>query len=76
MSLKSERSHPWLRFSLDLTHAPFQLWFLGGEAVSKCEHLAGVALGPAAAELMKVYLPNGPSAFLPRTEQHSSPFVI
>lgn len=60
MPLKSEKTHPWLRFTLDLSHAPFELWLLGGEAVSKCEHLAGVALGPdAAAELMKVYLAKG-----------------
>src|ERR1700684_1804952 len=60
MALQSEKSHPWLRFSLDLSHAPIDLWLLGGEAVSKCEHLAGVALGPtAAAELMKVYLAKG-----------------
>jgi Fic family protein len=60
MPLKSEKTHPWLRFALDLSHAPFELWLLGGEAVSKCEHLAGVALGPeAAAELMKVYLAKG-----------------
>ena len=58
--MKSQKTHPWLQFRLDLGHAPFELWLLGGEAVSKCEHMAGVALGPdAAAELMKVYLAKG-----------------
>jgi len=58
--LSYQKSHPWLRFELDLSHTPVELWLLGGEAVSKCEHLAGVALGPAAAaELMKVYLAKG-----------------
>jgi Fic family protein len=55
-----ERTHPWLRFELDLSHAPYQMWLLAGEAVSKCEHLSGVALDPAAAaELMRVYLAKG-----------------
>jgi Fic family protein len=58
--MKSETTHPWLQFSLDLSRVPIDLWLLGGEAVSKCEHLAGVALSPAAAaELMKVYLAKG-----------------
>src|SRR5581483_2446881 len=55
-----ERTHPWLSFSLDLSHAPWQMWLLAGESISKCEHLAGVALSPeVAAELMKVYLAKG-----------------
>lgn len=55
-----DRTHPWLTFSLDLSHAPWPLWLLAGEAISKCEHLAGVALTPDAAdELMKVYLAKG-----------------
>jgi Fic family protein len=55
-----DRTHPWLTFSLDLSRAPWQLWLLAGEAISKCEHLAGVALTPDAAnELMKVYLAKG-----------------
>ena len=58
--MKYEQTHPWLRFNLDLQHAPFTLWLLAGEAVSKCEHLAGVALSPPVArELMKVYLAKG-----------------
>jgi Fic family protein len=55
-----QQTHPWLRFSLDLQQAPLALWLLAGEAVSKLDHLAGVALSPsAAAELMKVYLAKG-----------------
>lgn len=54
------KTHPWLRFELDLTHAPWQLWILAGEAISKCDHLSGVALGPeAAAKLMNIYLAKG-----------------
>jgi Fic family protein len=55
-----ERTHPWLDFNLDLSPAPWQMWLLAGEAISKCEHLGGVALSPeAASELMKVYLAKG-----------------
>ena len=42
-----EQSHPWLTFGLDLGRAHADLWLLLGEAVSKCEHLAGVPLKPA-----------------------------
>ena len=60
---KFERTHPWLSFMLDLSPAPWQMWLLAGEAISKCEHLEGVALSPAAAnELMKVYLAKGSAA--------------
>src|SRR3954465_7390464 len=53
-------SHPWLSFKLDPRGAPWHLWLFAGEAVSKCEHVSGVALGPeAAAELTKVYLAKG-----------------
>lgn len=58
-----EQTHPWLTFELDLSgrwSVPISLWLLAGEAVSKCHHLAGVALSPSAAqELMKVYLAKG-----------------
>ena len=55
-----ERSHPWLSFSVDLRRAAWEFWIFAGEALSKCEHLAGVPLGPeAASELMKVYLAKG-----------------
>jgi Fic family protein len=55
-----KETHPWLRYSLDLSRADWRLWLLAGEALSKCEHLAGVALSPeAAAELSRVYLAKG-----------------
>jgi Fic family protein len=46
MTREYERSHPWLTFRIDLGRAPAELWLLLGEAVSKCEHLAGVPLKP------------------------------
>lgn len=55
-----QRTHAWLTFRLDLAKAPWTLWLIAGEAISKCEHLAGVALGPEAAqELSKIYLAKG-----------------
>jgi Fic family protein len=42
-----QQTHPWLTFQADLGRAPAELWLLLGEAVSKCEHLAGVPLKPA-----------------------------
>jgi Fic family protein len=40
-----------------------QAWLLAGEAISKCDHVSGAALGPeVAAELMKVYLAKGAMA--------------
>ena len=59
-SRRYERSHPWLSFTVDLRAARPALWMLLGEARSKCDHLAGVALRPAAAErLHRVYLAKG-----------------
>lgn len=55
-----ERSHPWLRFSIDLRRAPHELWLRLGEAQSKCEHIAGVPLRPdTAARLHRVFLAKG-----------------
>lgn len=60
MTRTYERSHPWLRFSVDLSRAPVQLWMMLGEAASKCEHIAGVPLKPeTAAQLHFVYLAKG-----------------
>jgi Fic family protein len=40
-------SHPWIRFSLDLSRGvPYTLWLLLGAAESKCKHLAGIPLRP------------------------------
>lgn len=54
------RSHPWLKFELDLTRLPYEIWMLLGEARSKCEHIAGVPLQPSVAnKLHNVYLSKG-----------------
>jgi Fic family protein len=55
-----ERTHPWLRFQLDLRPAPPELWLRLGEAQSKCEHIAGVPLRPdTALRLHQVFLAKG-----------------
>ena len=55
-----EKTHQWLSFKVHLADAPTTLWMLLGEARSKCEHLAGVALRPATAErLHRVYCAKG-----------------
>jgi Fic family protein len=55
-----ESTHPWLAFVFDprrLSHAD---WMRLGEALSKCDHIAGVPLQPAvAAELHDIYLAKG-----------------
>lgn len=44
---KYRTSHPWIRFSLDLSReVPYTLWLLLGAAESKCKHLAGIPLRP------------------------------
>lgn len=58
-----QQSHRWISFELNLRPFPWEFWLLAGEAISKCEHLAGVALRPEAArELMQVYLAKGAQA--------------
>jgi Fic family protein len=58
-----EQTHRWITFQLDLRSPTFEFWLLAGEALSKCEHLAGVALRPEAARrLMEVYLAKGVQA--------------
>ena len=55
-----EKTHPWLKFSLDLRELEHATWILVGEAVSKTEHIAGVPLDPEAAkELHAVYIAKG-----------------
>lgn len=55
-----ETTHPWLRFSVDLSKAPASFWLTLGECYSKCEHLAGVPLRPDVAEILhRVYLAKG-----------------
>ncbi|PTL37229.1 hypothetical protein CLG94_00290 [Candidatus Methylomirabilis limnetica] len=55
-----ERTHPWLKFQLDLRRASKELWLRLGEAQSKCEHIAGTPLKPATGQkLHQVYLAKG-----------------
>jgi Fic family protein len=55
-----ERTHPWISFRIDLRQAAPSLWLLLGEAVSKCDHVAGVPLRPATAQsLHQLYLAKG-----------------
>jgi len=55
-----ERTHPWIKFSVDLRRADSLLWTLLGECQSKCEHIAGVPLRPdTARDLFQVYLAKG-----------------
>lgn len=52
-----EETHPWITFNLDLTKLRYDTWMLVGEAISKCEHIAGVPLKPQVAQsLNEVYL--------------------
>lgn len=54
------KTHPWIRFSLDLRQCDFRLWLMLGEIASKIEHLSGAALRPDVAdELNKIYLTKG-----------------
>lgn len=55
-----ERTHPWIRFEIDLRPALPDFWMLLGEAVSKCEHISSVPLKPrTAAYLHQLYLAKG-----------------
>jgi len=55
-----QKTHPWISFQVDLRKAPVSLWMLLGEAISKCEHLAGVPLLPDTAKrLHLLYLAKG-----------------
>lgn len=59
MKRSYEETHPWLTFSLDL-NLDHEIWMLLGEAISKCEHIAGVPLQPEVArELNSIYLAKG-----------------
>lgn len=52
-----EKSHPWLTFQLSLTKLDHEVWMLLGEAISKCDHIAGVPLQPETArQLNEIYL--------------------
>lgn len=52
--------HPFISFEFDTTRITSAMWLDLGEAMSKCQHLAGVPLKPArAAEMGAVYLARG-----------------
>jgi Fic family protein len=62
-SYEYESTHPWLKFKLDLRTAVPSLWIDLGEAASKCEHIAGVALTPEIRdELLMIYMAKGAHA--------------
>jgi Fic family protein len=54
-------SHPWIRFTLDMSRdIPYTLWLMLGAAESKCKHLAGIPLRPEKQqELNKLSLQKG-----------------
>jgi Fic family protein len=55
-----EKTHPWIKFELDLRKFDHKLWMALGEAESKCEHIAGVPLQPDTADkLHLLYLAKG-----------------
>lgn len=58
-----EKTHPWIRFRINLAEVGPEFWLCLGEAASKCEHLARVPLRPATAEkLHQLYLAKGAAA--------------
>lgn len=55
--------HPYISFEFDTNRITPAMWLALGEAMSKCQHLAGVPLKPArAAEMSSVYLARGVQA--------------
>jgi Fic family protein len=55
--------HPFISFGFTTRSLPPEIWMSLGEAMSKCQHLAGVPLKPAAAlNLASVYLARGVQA--------------
>ena len=58
-----EKTHPWLKFQVDLEKAHPKLWIMLGECQSKCEHISGAPLQPAIAkDLHLIYLAKGVQA--------------
>lgn len=58
--MKYQETHPWLRFSLNVSPSDHRLWLRLGEVASKCEHLSGVPLKPEfAQELNRIFLAKG-----------------
>ena len=57
------RTHPFITFDFRTATLPPDIWMMLGEAMSKCQHLAGAPLKPSAAEAMSsVYLARGVAA--------------
>ncbi len=55
-----EKTHSWLTFQIDLRLIEYTTWISLGEAQSKCVHISGVPLRPAAAQqLHMMYLAKG-----------------
>jgi Fic family protein len=56
----SARTHPYIEFDFDVKLIDSYTWMLLGEAMSKCQHLAGSPLKPPMAkEMASVYLARG-----------------
>ncbi|MEW5944781.1 MAG: Fic family protein [bacterium] len=54
------KTNPWITFAFDIEKVSRRSWILLGEAVSKCEHIAGVPLMPTVARRMhSLYLAKG-----------------
>ncbi|WP_447924576.1 Fic family protein [Georgenia muralis] len=61
--MNAAASHPFISFTFDTSRLDSRTWLLLGEAMSKCQHLTGSPLKPAAAgELASVYLARGVQA--------------
>lgn len=53
-------THPWLKFTINLSDAPVGLWVNLGECQSKCEHIAGTPLRPETADqFYRLFLAKG-----------------
>lgn len=57
---KSEKTHPWIKFNVDLRQSAPSLWIMLGECQSKCEGISRVPLRPGTAKYLgQVYLAKG-----------------
>ena len=61
--MKYEKSHPWIRFFLNVAASNYRFWLQLGEIASKVEHLSGVPIHPAFSEEMySTYVARGAHA--------------
>lgn len=61
--MREASRHPFIAFSFEPRTISHETWFLLGEAMSKCQHLAGSPLKPGAADTMaSVFLARGVQA--------------